>query len=305
MLQQRSDTNFKVAGVVILYNPVISVVEKNIYSYISQVDRLYIVDNSDSSLAGFLSKTITENSHVVYFYNDGNQGIANALNCGIRFAQKDKIEWLLLMDQDSSMPIGFIETMKLFVKQTNNRNIGIIAPQIKWGKNVKSNPASLVPYSEKLVVITSGSLLRLSIVDSIGLFEEILFIDGVDIDYCLRVNIKGYKIVQLSSIQLLHQLGECSELRIFNHHIAYIGHHNSIRKYYGTRNMLYIADKYKAYFPAYCRQIKRTMLYNLIKIIFFENDKLTKMKAIYLGYIDYRNRIFGKISDDKIKHCEQ
>ena len=66
-----------VASVVVLYNPGIHVIN-NIKSFVNQVDKLFIVDNSERVNAEIVEQ-INRLSHTEYIFNKSNLGIASAL----------------------------------------------------------------------------------------------------------------------------------------------------------------------------------------------------------------------------------
>jgi GT2 family glycosyltransferase len=68
-------------------------------------------------------------------------------------------------------------------------------------------------FEEKLVVITSGNLLKVSAFERIGGFREDLFIDSVDFDFCLRLKKSGYRIMRCNQAILYHSLGERKEIQ--------------------------------------------------------------------------------------------
>lgn len=46
-------------------------------------------------------------------------------------------------------------------------------------------------------------------------FNNELFIDTVDTDFCYRLLLNGYRIIQLKNIYLDHQLGNITERKLF------------------------------------------------------------------------------------------
>ena len=70
----------RIAGVVVLYNPREDVLG-SIGSYISQIEVLFAVDNSEHPDPAVTDR-IRNAGNVVYLWNGGNAGIAAALNIG-------------------------------------------------------------------------------------------------------------------------------------------------------------------------------------------------------------------------------
>ena len=103
--------------------------------------------------------------------------------------------------------------------------------------------------------MTSGNLVNLDAFRQVGPFMDELFIDSVDHEYCIRLQINGYKVIQLNGVLLEHTLGERRKhlfiypLNFFKKNksiVSYkiVNNHNYIRKYYMVRNRLYVSRKY-------------------------------------------------------------
>ena len=98
--------------------------------------------------------------------------------------------------------------------------------------------------------------------------------------------------MQINDIELEHDLGDIF-YRKFLWKEFMCDNHNYIRVYYMCRNYRYIRDTYKSIAPEFCSVLVK--IKGLIfKIIFFENDKIKKLKSIHLGIKDYRKGKYGK-----------
>ncbi len=276
----------KIYGVVVLYNSDVNVLN-NISSYLNDVDKLYVVDNSEIYNNSLIQK-LQNDSKIQYIDNKGNRGIAYALNLGAKLAIDDNINWLLTMDQDSGFDKGSLEKMIKWINEKKTDNIAIVSPM--HSVNARDN------YQRQydLVTMTSGNLLNLKIFQKIGGFDEKLFIDSVDTEYCLRLNMNGYRIKRCKEIILRHNLGDI-EIKNFLFCNFYVTNHNAIRWYYIARNRLYTWKKYKKYFAWYIRYEQKMTLKQMVKIV-AEDDKILKFKMIFKGYIDYKKGKFGKFN---------
>ncbi len=289
----------KICGVVVLYNPDSKVID-NIKSYIKSLDKLFIVDNSpvpNDNKENFKDKKME------YISNDGNKGIANALNVGAKEAIKLKADWLLTMDQDSSFQEGALEKMISFLKELKDNQImsevlgltydklGVLSALQRTELN---NNDKLEGLDYPLVVMTSGNLINLDIYKEIDGFKDWFFIDAVDFEYCLNIKKNGYEVVQMNTAELKHNLGNISKKTILGKKL-FVTNHSATRRYYITRNRHYLYDLYHEDFLEYCAlELNRTK-HELLKIILFENHKIDKMKAMYKGYRDYKKGITGEI----------
>ncbi len=285
--------NFKVEGVVVLYNPEINILN-NIKSYINKIEKLYIVDNSENINEKLIDRIKQISDKCIYINNNGNKGIAHALNVGANKAIINDANWLLTMDQDSSFEDDNFDSLLEFAYNIDSyKSIGIISPLHSTHLNDSKEE---VDVEEVLTVMTSGNLVNLDILKKIGFFKEYYFIDSVDTEYCLRLNINGYKILRYNKSILEHNLGELTihktifnkELRLYNH--------NKIRKYYITRNKLLIVKEYFRYFPKLGLSYIKSVFGDLKNVIFHEEDKVEKIKYMLKGVYDFFTNKLGNIN---------
>ena len=291
------ETNTNFAAVVILYNPTsIESILNNISSYQHQVSYTIIIDNSDDGKdrTSYFSK----NNSLYYKQLGSNKGIATALNIGLDMAAHLDCKWAYTFDQDSMAPQYLTETINNFLSTTDINPIGIIAPTIRWyNRQEISTRQETSKYKIVDQVITSGSCVNLQAYFHIKGFSEELFIDLVDTDFCFRLNLAGYKIIQLKTLFLKHNLGNhCKEYKYFGRHCYYITNHDPIRRYYMTRNALILSQKYKKTCARYSISLRKQFVKDFIKIILFENHKSLKLQAIYIAIKDAKKQISGKIN---------
>jgi len=281
-----------VAGVVVLYNPEDAILD-NVNSYIDEIDLLYVVDNSDIKSAA-LVELLRENVKIVYVDNQGNQGIAHALNVGCNKAIEDGYEWILTMDQDSMATLGMLKEMFDFFSLSNDMDrISIIAPF--HANPFCSESAVRQPYSEVLTTMTSGNLLNLSSYKEIGSFNEELFIDYVDNDYCLRSKLKGYSVMQVNNAILKHNLGDLKQHKVLWKRF-YSTSHSPIRRYYAFRNRIYIVKTYKNNFSKYCKFEQSRFVVDMVIVLLYEKEKFQKIKMMFLGIVDGLKNKYGKFN---------
>lgn len=280
------DDTMVINGVVVLYNPD-ETIFKNISSYINSIDKLYVIDNSENKNMDIIKKIKIFSDKCEYIDNNGNQGIANALNVGAHLAIEDEAHWLLTMDQDSRFENNDIKELIDFTKNNDTTQIGIVSPMHSENEvnNFESNFSTYI-------AMTSGNLLNLNIYQKIGGFEEKLFIDSVDIEYCLKLYKNNFFLQRIKKIILNHNLGNIQKKRFYS-----VTNHNYIRRYYITRNRLYIWEKYKEILPEYIKYEKYATLKEVVKIILGEKDKFKKLKMIYKGYRDYKIDRYGKYKE--------
>ena len=248
-----------IAAVVVWYNPT-SLSNKNtasqrIKTYSCFVDKVYIIDNSESDN----SKLASEIINAEYYFSGKNLGIAAALNIGCKKALEAGYEWCITMDQDSYWDNNefeiYIESIKKILNKNDTRIVSF-SPRLKMPiKSMNDIFVNILrpiyyryckpPEYENLDrCITSGNIIKLITWQEISGFDERLFIDGVDFDFCFRLQEKGYKIVWVRTARMNHSIGD-DKFRLFRHN-----NHNDFRLYYMIRNSLYLSKRFpnKYYF---------------------------------------------------------
>lgn len=272
-----------VCGMVMLYNPDIEVIT-NIESYINQVNTLIITDNSDVKNDELISK-LNEFNNIKFIDNSGNLGVSFALNQASELAISLGFEYLLTMDQDSKAPDDMIPN--LLSRGQELKNVGIISPL--HSDRFNTHHKFKEPVSNLKVIKTSGNLINLKAYKKVGAFDENLFIDYVDIEYCYRLRQYDYKIYRINDIVLEHNEANLDE-RVFLFKKYYPYNHQPFRFYYKTRNMLYLSKKY----PEYRKELIISYLRVIVKVILFEEYRFRKIKMSLIGFYDFIRKKFGK-----------
>lgn len=135
------------------------------------------------------------------------------------------------------------------------------------------------------VVITSGSLVNVENAIKIGGFDEKLFIDYVDFEFCLRTIENNFKIIKIYGSYLEHRLGELEEKSIINRKIL-VTNHSFIRRYYIYRNAIYVWKKYILKNPKWVIKNILSNIKSYLLILLFEKDKMRKTIYILNGIKD-------------------
>ncbi|MBU1659126.1 glycosyltransferase [bacterium] len=279
----------KVAGAVILYNPQESVLN-NIDSYTSGLDVLYVIDNSEFKNEALVEK-IQKNLKCRYLDNKTNQGIAQALNRSAKLALQEGCFWLLTMDQDSRFEDDNFAKLLDFTKKQDDKKIGLVSPLHNSAIFIKQEKE----VDAVMLTMTSGNFISLYSYEKIGGFDERFFIDAVDWDYCLRLNIEGFKVLRLNSAVLEHGLGNHpKKYKSFFGKERVILNYNPIRRYYITRNKLLMSKLYFKNYPQMSVRWAVSLLADLRNILLYEENKMQKIKSMLLGIKDFFLNRLGK-----------
>jgi len=205
----------KIGCILVLYNPDTTLLESVLNAIIQQVEGIFIADNSESTNETFISPN---RDRITYQKMNGNIGIAAAQNFGIHYFLKNEFSHLFFLDQDSILPYGAVDQLKmnLHVLQLKSIQVGGIGARPlnrQNGEKYQGSSKKGILYSENLTEVTeimnSASLIPAKNFMDAGLFEEDLFIDGVDHEWCWRAkHLKGLRFFIDETVLLSHCLGE-------------------------------------------------------------------------------------------------
>ena len=267
----------KFIGGIVLYNPNLQRLKENISAIINQVDKLILIENGSKDLK-YLDQLDSENLIIVK--NNVNKGIAYALNQIMQLSYNWGYKWVLTLDQDSVVSSNLIETYQ----QLLSPEIGIIHCNVIdrnfARKCLPINKDEPIKIKE---CITSGSLTNVEAWKKIGGFDENLFIDCVDWDFCNNLRDHNYGIIKTHKTYIIHELGQNTKVKYIGKHELLITNHNKERNYFIFRNNIYLARKYKD--RSLTKHVLRCIKLSVLSL-FFSPNKLQVLKYQSKGFID-------------------
>jgi rhamnosyltransferase len=246
------EDKIKIVGLVVLYNPDFQTLHNLLDGAIKQLNRIILIDNSEHIEDDNLTELINSYDDVIDYINaGGNLGIAAAQNIGIASAKNMQATHVLLLDQDSQLPENMVN--KLLNTELELISVGAkvaaVGPSFFDVKTQKTSGAvimrpffkKMIPINDKEIMVTdyliaSGSLIRLEIFDKVGLMDESLFIDLVDIEWCERCNRKGYYSYVAPALIMNHNIGS-GAVNVMGKNVVI---HNDFRHYFVVRNAIYL-----------------------------------------------------------------
>jgi rhamnosyltransferase len=279
------------AACVILYNPKKEDIA-NIQTYLNKVEKVYVFDNTEQRSNEKLFQNI---ENVSYFWDNENKGLPIRLNDACKKAISDNFDYLLTMDQDSSFSD---ENLDLYFKAILDFNSKEKVAVYGLEYSVNDINDKTPEFCEVDHLITSASVMNLKLFNEIGGFDENLFIDGVDIDYCYSALSKGFKNIKFGRISFNHSLG-IREKRgsIFTFYLfkKQVAVHSTLRVYYMFRNMLYIKNKFENTLPEIIQKFVKNQQHHINKNIKYSNEFLTILKYKRKAINDFKKNKMGKI----------
>lgn len=266
----------------------------------NQVGCVVIVDDGKSAdNVARLHHWFPETSNVIVHHNATNVGIAVSLNKGISIAKSKGYSWMLTLDDDTivepDMVKNLIETWNLVADQAG-KPVAIMGMARSGGHadRIEFCPTERHLFVEKRGIVTSGSLMSLDVYDAIGGFRNEFFIDSIDYDYCLRARARGFRVIEVCQVGMIHPLGKPIKRRIGCLTLE-TTNHTPIRRYYAYRNSTVLAQEHFRHDPLYSLAVFVYQLRTVALILLLENDRRKKVKMIFRGLLDGWRKRLGKL----------
>ena len=272
------------------------------------IDKIFIIDNSRIEPV-----SLSNSTNIIIEHHPENIGIGAGLNIALNLAQAQGYDFLWAFDQDSVPAPDCLEILlEAHQRLSEQYEIGIIAPT---AIDVKTNTVvegavfakyrfigcqhiNQVDFYECDAPITSGSLISIEKAKTISPPRAELFIDGIDLDYGLRLRYKGYSNLIITKATMQHNFGNSLAVK-FLYKKYYIQKYSALRHYYICRNHTYLDIKYAQGW--YCLlSLKHRIKYaicTIVKIVLFDTEQRQLkvwacLVGTYQGLIKQLNKTF-------------
>jgi rhamnosyltransferase len=246
-----------------------------------------IADNTPSDTAS--SAAQLSGPRVKVIQSGRNLGLGGALNLAVSELPADT-DAVLFLDQDSVLPAGLVEGL---AADFTDEAIGVVAPtpwDFKHETYYCDTSTMTDTVSDVEAVITSGMMVRRAVLDRVK-FREDLFIDWVDIAFCLDVGAAGFRIVQDWRQRLLHSIGNC-EMHSFLFKQVHVSHYPVWRLYWIGRNVPIV---HRIRFGGGPRAWVSTTLFigpRLVSMLLYSDRRFAHAGALMRGLSDgFRGRV--------------
>jgi rhamnosyltransferase len=229
-----------------------------------------------------------------------NSGIAHAQNVGVAAALSAGATVLVFFDQDSKVDVGFLNVLVAAIEIGIPEIVsplcvddvtGTPLPSLRLSRYGMSKPVHQAGSSGRYpvdIVISSGTAATREVFDLAGTFDDGLFIDFVDADWCLRCRSKQIPIYVVPSLVMRHSVG----LRHFKLGTLTVSVHSPVRCYYQIRNSLLLFRKPHIPKVFATKQLLATVLSRTI-LLFFVKDRLSYLKSYLFAVRDGLKGVTG------------
>jgi len=282
-------TNLSIVAIAVTFNPVISDLRALIARVSPQVGQLIIVDNGSTLDIEQALSASTSSVQVIKLAQ--NQGLAAAQNVGIEWAITSGAKYLIFFDQDSNPKADMVATLLNGLQALEKQGVavGAVGPYFLDVRKFPDVDQNSVVSSEKYIasqrtLIASGSLISLKVLERVGPMAPELFIDYVDLEWCLRAHTFGYEHFKIAGAYMTHAIG--------GEPIQFLGKfwpsHNPVRHYFMFRNAIWLYKK--SWVPVEwklidgCKLIRKFIFYTLFSKPRWEHVRMM-VRGIWHGLI--------------------
>lgn len=158
-------------------------------------------------------------SDILYFHDVKNGGVSKAYNYALDVALQRGCEWLLLLDQDSELPLNFIDNcLSDIISLYDKSSIVAIVPTVYCGSKLISPckigwGGKMFPISgngvgvrkDEITAINSGALVKVSFLNYIGGFNNEFWLDMLD-HWLFRTIYCNEMCVAIGKTKISHEL---------------------------------------------------------------------------------------------------
>jgi len=297
-----ASADLRIGAVLVSFRPDAGL-EGRLAGLCDQLDLVVIVDNgSGPETQARLAALVAGRSDLALISNPDNQGIAAALNQGAQALADLGYGWCLTMDQDSTPTPDLVARLAHTAQQAPDPAlVALVAPNVidegmpegsrRWLSlgSRRPLPVRRLPCTDgglvDVVAVASGSLTHLGIWRAIGGFDEGLFIDYVDTDYCLRAVGAGYRVLVDCNARLMHRVGAKRRVRRLFFTLTPT-FHSPLRRYYLCRNRIRMLRRHALAWPNWLVYELAATLHTTIAILIAEPRPWAKLRACLLGTWD-------------------
>jgi O-antigen biosynthesis protein len=286
----------QVCAVIVAYQPNIDHLTALVSECLNQCDGVILVNNGSPLVVG-----IQAGKRLRIIEVGANIGLAAAQNLGVNFAANHHYAYVIFFDQDSLPDAGSVTHLRSAFDRLEasgaapaavgpcvvDSRDGVITPFVRfhlWGVQ-HFLPHRYQPWILCDFLIASGFLTSMSRFQTIGNWEEALFIDNVDMEWSFRARSLGFRCFGVATARLFHPLGDRLIRFKLLHRNLTLYLHGASRQYYMMRNR--IALYRRSYIPLAWKS--QDMPRALLKFFMFSlilGPRWKNLKSMVRGAVD-------------------
>lgn len=257
-------------------------------------NQIIVVDNgsTDGSMTAFTQKYQNELNVIDA---KENLGFAGGNNLGIAYSLRQNIRWILLLNNDTSVAVDFLDKMHHAIQTA--QGFSILSPVIFYfdepekvwylGDRQIGNTLLTTSYYKNSKIdrdlpmvlpidFANGAAMMIdrAVFEKIGLFNASLFMYAEEVDFCWRARLAGFKFACVTSAKIWHKVSKSSQ---GDHPRAF---------YLRTRNQIFFYRRYSKKV-----HLSFLFLFTLLRVLMISLSDVVRLKldlipARFRGWLD-------------------
>ena len=231
---------------------------------------------------------------------DQNTGGAGGFAAGMKLAFENGAEWVWMMDDDAEPHPEALEQLMRVATDPSHvyGSLAVCGDETSWLTTVLNPPQGEVErpedvpeHAEVQSLPFLGFLIHRDLVARIGLPDTGYFIAADDVEYCVRAQHAGAKIIMASRSRIEHPKSRPYKVKVLGRTLTCLAL-PPWKRYYDTRNRLLIARRH--YGIKLFTQTIPGSLVRLFAALWQEPDRPAQLRAFCAGFWDGLWGIKGK-----------
>lgn len=285
-----------ICGIIVCYRPDIAEVMSVCRHVLADGASVVVVDNTEIPYLG--SDQLPDGCTLITL--GCNSGMGHALNVGLARALAAGAAVIVFFDQDSKVGPGLVKRLAASIRPgfaeivsplcVDDRT-GAALPSLRLSRLGMSRPVHRADLSSRYpvdIVISSGTVATPEVFELAGAFDESLFIDFVDTEWCLRCRARQIPIYVVPTEVMRHSIGS----RHFRFGPLTILVHSSTRCYYQIRNSFLLLRMRHVPVVFSVKQIT-SVIFSRIVLLFRVENRSRYLKAYWSAVRDGLKGIGG------------
>jgi len=239
-----------------------------------------------------------------------NLGFAGGNNVGIEWALRHHAQWILLLNNDTTVAPDFLNAFLLAAKEQPKAKIlgakiyrssdptridhcgGFWNPKIAEFESPASghldDPYAFTEMKPVDYVCGAALFMHRSVPEAIGLLEPRYFLFWEETDFCFRARKAGLEVWTAPSAKIWHKVSS-----------SFTGGKPHMHYFWWRSRLLWIErnctseEKQLLYRTVIYPELWKSLRHYLIKTLFGRKEKTKRLKAGLMGALDYFRRRFG------------
>lgn len=291
MKEIMEDKQPSVAIIIVNYNGIEDTIECikslnkiNYYNY-----KTFVIENN-STQKPTKDQIDYLNEHAVYIESGENLGFSGGNNIGIRKALENGFDYVLLLNNDTTVEPNFLNILIDAAKEKTD--VGIVGGKIVFyskqsylwygggylnekfggGSHERWNELNSPDTGEvREVTFITGCLMLIPIAvfKKVGLLSEEYFLYAEDTDFCYKVMQAGYKLWFCENTLIYHKVSSST------------GATSAMTQYYMVRNVLHLTKKYRTDY----HKVNARFTYQIVKDVIRGRKQFAPVRCAYRDYL--------------------